>query len=128
MNAETTGLDLLAAVERTLAGEVGPALSGDARFKTLMAASALRMVMRELAGAVDLATASETLTTFGSAATLVASIRDGVHDGEANLHAALVADALARTRVSNPARAAASAFNQPAGVIPGGHLADGDTR
>jgi hypothetical protein len=51
MKPETTGIDLMAAAERTLAREVAPALSGDARFKVLMVASALRMVMRELAAA-----------------------------------------------------------------------------
>lgn len=110
MKPETSGIELLAAVEQTLAREVAPSLTGDARFKTLMAASALRMVTRELAAAGALAQAAAALAASGSPVDLVSAIRQGKHDGDDGLHAALLADALARTQVSNPAKAASPAF------------------
>jgi hypothetical protein len=106
MRPETTGLELLAAIEQTLARDVAPTLAGEARFKTLMAASALRMVMRELADAEALAAASSRLDAFGARAGLVEAVRAGRHDADAALHAALLEDARARTLISNPARAA----------------------
>lgn len=114
MKPETSGHELLAAVEQTLAREVAPSLSGDARFKTLMAASALRMVMRELAQAAQLAEASVQLAAIGSPAELVAAIRAGEHDDDLALHAALFAVALARTRASNPSAAGLRSDIEPA--------------
>jgi hypothetical protein len=113
MKPETTGLDLIAAVEQTLAREVAPTLHGDARFKTLMAASALRMVMRELTGADQLAAASATLGGFGSPEAQLGAIRGGKHDADDALHIALMVDATTRVQVSNPARVVAGAANKP---------------
>ncbi len=101
MTPETTGADLIAAVERTLANEVAPAIAGEARFKVLMAASALRMVMRELAARQALDQAASALGGEDQRA-LVSAIRAGRHDAEGALHALLTADAEARTSVSRP--------------------------
>jgi hypothetical protein len=106
MTPETSGHELLAAIEQTLSREIAPSLSGEARFKTLMAASALRMVMRELTGVDESAAASAKLAAFGRPPMLAAAIRSGQHDAAPELHAALAADALARVRISNPAKAA----------------------
>lgn len=100
MKPETTGLDLLAAAEQTLAREVAPSLSGEARYKTLMAASAIRMVMREMAHADELQAAASKLGNDGA---LVAAIRQGDHDDDRGLHKALLDDARVRTCLSNPA-------------------------
>jgi hypothetical protein len=98
---ETAGVALVAAVERTLAAEIAPQLSGDARFRTLMAASALRMVLREFANADALAEAAAALGGADQGP-LCGAIRAGRHDVDEKLHAALLHDALARTRVSKP--------------------------
>jgi thiamine kinase-like enzyme len=101
MTPETTGADLIAAAERTLASEVAPAIAGEARFKVLMAASALRMVMRELAARQALDQAASALGGEDQRA-LVSAIRAGRHDAEGALHSLLIADAEARTSVSRP--------------------------
>jgi hypothetical protein len=101
MKPETTGADLIAAVEQTLAKEVAPHLSGDARFKVLMAASALRMVMREMDAAARLNAAATALGGDDQAA-LVAALRSGHHDGDPLLHGQLLEDALARASISRP--------------------------
>lgn len=99
MIPETSGLELLAAVEQTLAREVGPALTGDARYKTLMAASAIRMVMREWVQGAERAATSARLGDIGA---LSATIRHGVRDDDTLLHQALLEDAQARASISNP--------------------------
>lgn len=105
MKPETSGFDLLAAAEQTLVREVAPGLGGETRFKVLMAASALRMVMRELAVAQDAADLSGRLAAFGATPDLVEAVRAGRHDADQDLHAALTAEARLRTEVSNPVRA-----------------------
>ncbi|MFY8040463.1 MAG: DUF6285 domain-containing protein [Bosea sp. (in: a-proteobacteria)] len=104
MTPETTGLDLLHTVEQTLVNEVGPLLaegasSSEARFKVLMAASAIRMVMREWRVRDELAALSARADGHG---VLVAAIRAGEHDADPALHAALLADAELRTSISRP--------------------------
>ncbi len=98
---ETTGLALLEAAEATLSREVAPLLTGEARFKALMAASALRMVMREFAAAGALEAAAARLGGHDQRA-LARGLREGRHDADAAIHAALMADARARTAVSRP--------------------------
>ena len=104
MTPETTGLDLLHAVEQTLVNEVGPLLAeaapfSDVRFKILMAASAIRMVMREWRLRDELAALLARADGHGD---LVASLRAGEHDADAAMHAALLADAELRTSISRP--------------------------
>ena len=104
MTPETTGLDLLHAVEQTLVNEVGPLLAeaapfSDVRFKILMAASAIRMVMREWRLRDELAALLARADGHG---VLVAAIRAGEHDADPALHAALLADAELRTSISRP--------------------------
>ncbi|MCO4052643.1 MAG: hypothetical protein HEQ16_00955 [Bosea sp.] len=102
MKPETTGLALIAEVERTIAAELVPQLAGEARYKALMAASALRMALRELGEAPprggDAADAAD-----AARAALCAALRAGSADADAGLHAELVADAIGRVRISNPA-------------------------
>lgn len=100
MKPETTGLALLLTAEQTLAGEIAPNLNGDMRYKTLMAASAIRMVIRELDGQVKTGTAADPLDDV---AALSVAIRRGERREDSALHRALLVDAEARTRVSNPA-------------------------
>jgi hypothetical protein len=106
MKPETTGLALIAEVERTIAAELVPQLTGEARYKALMAASALRMALRELgeapAGGRVPADAED-----AARAAVCAALRAGASDADAGLHAELVADAIERVRISNPAALAA---------------------
>ena len=104
MTPETTGADLLHAVEQTLVNEVAPLLAqaatpSEARFRVLMAASAIRMVIREWHLRDELAALSARATGYGE---LVAAIRTGQHDADPALHAALLADAELRTSISRP--------------------------
>lgn len=100
MVTETSGIALLQAVEQTLSRELAPTLSGDARFKTLMAASAVRMVIRELDQSGALAAAEAALLMGAPASDLARAIRTGAHDRDPAIHDALLADARARTAVS----------------------------
>jgi hypothetical protein len=101
MKPETTGPDLLDAAAQVLADDLATGLSGEARFKALMAASAVRMAARQWRAAAELSNAAAPLggTEQG---TLAFAIRSGAHDGDTQLHAALIADAQARTSVSKP--------------------------
>jgi hypothetical protein len=104
MTPETTGADLLHAVEQTLVKEVAPLLAdgtvpAEARFKVLMAASALRMVMREWHLRDELAALAVRSTDNGD---LVAAIRAGRHDADVAVHERLLADAELRTSISRP--------------------------
>jgi hypothetical protein len=114
MKPETTGADLIAAVERTLAREVAPELAGAARFKVLMAASALRMALRELATDDALRAAAAPLGGADQGP-LAAALRAGSHDADAVTYAALLVDARARTAVSRP-EAAGEAVEPPSGA------------
>ena len=96
MKPETTGIDLLLAVERTLAIDIAPALAGEARFKTLMAASAIRMVMREIGGGARLAHAMEHLHAGQGLSAMAAAIRQGDHDASDDVFGRLVAFAQLR--------------------------------
>ena len=85
---------LLDIARATLADEVAPALSGDARFKARMIANALSIAARALR--------AEPGPTPPDPHALVAAIRAGAHDGDAALRATLLAEATARCRVSAP--------------------------
>ncbi|MCX7323777.1 MAG: DUF6285 domain-containing protein [Hyphomicrobiales bacterium] len=100
MTPETSGIALLQAVEQTLSRDLAPTLSGDARFKTLMAASAVRMVIRELDQAGALVAAEVALLNGSPASDLARAIRAGAHDRDPGVHDALLAQARARTAVS----------------------------
>ena len=105
MTPETTGSALLQAVETTLSREIAPHLTGETRFKTLMAASALRMVIREIALAGKLKLAADDLAHQAGTDDLAASIRSGVCDADAGLHASLLEHARLRSAIARPAAA-----------------------
>jgi hypothetical protein len=102
MKPETTGHALIAEVERTLAAELAPLLAGEARYKALMAASALRMALREL-GEAPTPNPDPAEGADAARAALCAALRSGSTDADADLHAGLLADAIRRVRISNPA-------------------------
>jgi hypothetical protein len=116
---DTRGAALLAIAADTLAEAVVPALTGEARFRALMTLSAVRMVQRELEQADALAAAAP-----GAPGALAEAIRAGRHDGCAELHARLSADAAARTRVSRPEALAEGSR----GATPAGATISGRTR
>lgn len=92
-----SGAALLEVGRRALLDEIAPALSGKQRYVVLMVANAIGIVMREMdqaeatADAWDKALASIPATDGDPLVALVAAIRDGRHDGDAALHAALTA-------------------------------------
>ncbi len=98
---------LLAIAEQTLTATFA-ATGGDDRFVALMIASALRMVGRAMTHGDALAAARRLLLDQAggdgpeAAHRLIAAIRAGHHDRDDALHAALMADAAARSAVTKP--------------------------
>ena len=92
-------LDGAAEVLRALA----PSLPGEGRYAALLSASAVATARRDLALAERIAAARAALPA-GSAA-----IRAGEHDGDAGLHARLLAHAELRAWVADPGAAPAPA-------------------
>jgi hypothetical protein len=84
---------LVAEARRTLLEHVLPALTGDARIKALMVASALGIASRELAAPAP----------PSAPAGLAAAIRAGAHDADPALHAALAEAACTRAAIARPA-------------------------
>ena len=100
MSGEIPALEeLLAEARRTLAEEVAPRLSGSERFKTLMAANAIGIALRELAASADEAAAGQCLAAAERDA-LCAAIRRGREDGSPAVHDRLLRDAAFRRRFS----------------------------
>ncbi|MCG6112728.1 MAG: hypothetical protein MEQ74_11170 [Paracoccus sp.] len=85
----TDALELIAAAEQALREDIAPG-GTDARYHALLAANALAMARRELARPPQDTTAD------------VAAIRAGAHDGDADLHKALLAAARGRAWVADP--------------------------
>lgn len=109
MRRESSPADLLVAARETLAAEILPALQGRQRYAALMIANALGMVERELAGGGRLRSAGLALAAHaephpGADGTdvLCQAIRDGHHDGDACLQAALYTLAIAAVAVTRP--------------------------
>lgn len=94
------GRELLQETLRTLAEELAPRLSGDARFKALMAANALGMALRELKQGAEVEKAQQALQAFDR--DVARAIRRGDHDAAAALHLLLLAETRARVAISNP--------------------------
>lgn len=104
MRGEADAANLTAAA-LALLGEVAPALSGDLRFRTLMAVAALKMAERERDLAQRLRAAEDAVIRAGdagSAPALQVRLRDGSQALTPELHAALVTDAVVRTAVTKP--------------------------
>ena len=111
MQGEPGGAELLRAAREALADEVLPVLTGNHRFTALMIANALGMVERELAAQERLRATDRAVASFGrgdadggeaSLRALCAAIRDGRHDGDEALHAALLARSVAAVAVTRP--------------------------
>jgi hypothetical protein len=88
------GAELLAVARRALLEELVPALPEDRRYQALMVANALAIAGRELA--------QPDREDPAALEALAAAIRAGRHDGDAVIHARLLAWATARTAVTNP--------------------------
>ena len=86
-------LALVAEARHMLLEHVLPALSGDARIKALMVANALGIAARELEAPAPTETPAD----------LVTAIRAGLHDGDPDVFAHLMAAAIARVMVARPA-------------------------
>jgi hypothetical protein len=101
---------LLASVEAMLREKVNPAATGEARFAGLMAASAIGMAAREisLGHAIDKATADvaelvpQPSPFPDPLIALTHLIREGLMDGQDELHRRLLRLAVTRTAVTRP--------------------------
>lgn len=112
MTGETTGSALLAIALATLERDIAPELSGDARFKARMVASALGMAMRERERGAALAAALAEAQTYatealGEAVTdgpaLCRALRAGRLNGDPAMHQALYRHAAIATGITRPA-------------------------
>ena len=111
MRDEPDGADLLRTARETLVAEILPGLRGEGRYAALMVANALGMVERELASRERSRAADHAVLTFAGrghaddearARALCRAIRDGHHDGDGGLHAALYDEAIAAVAITRP--------------------------
>jgi hypothetical protein len=93
----TGAAGLLAEAAALLRGRLAPALSGPPRYDALLAASAVAIAAREIAAQAGQAAADAAIPPEAAAA-----IREGAHDGDAPLHAALLRAAVLRAWVARP--------------------------
>lgn len=98
MRARPDASELLIEAVRTLREEVAPGLSGDVRFRVLMAASAVAIAGRGVEEKQAVEHAAEKVDGLAAS-----HIRMGHHDGDRAMHEALVDLARAQLRISNPA-------------------------
>jgi Domain of unknown function (DUF6285) len=110
MRGEADGARLADAAIALIEKDILPGLAGDARFRMLMALSALRMSERERMLAGRLAEA-EAAVLAAAGQTTMEALRDGLRRPDAvldaGLHRALHADAAVRTAVTRPGALAA---------------------
>jgi hypothetical protein len=105
MRGEADAQNLTAAAVALLEAEIAPALSGELRFRTLMAVAALRMAEREktLARALD---ESREGIYIASSTRDHLQLRKRIRNGDVSLrlwlHRALLMDAILRTAVTKP--------------------------
>jgi hypothetical protein len=105
MRGEADAGNLTAAAIALLEAEVAPALSGEARFRTLMAIAALRMAEREKALAQRLDESRHAIhiaSLTRDDLQLRKRIRSGRVPLHASLHGALLRDAILRAAVTKP--------------------------
>ncbi len=101
---------LLASVEAVLREKVNPAVTGEARFAGLMAASAIGMAAREISLGPTLDKASADVAELAPEPSpfpdpiiaLTHMIREGLMDGQDELHRRLLRLAVTRTAVTRP--------------------------
>ena len=121
MQGETHGAELLAIAEQTLKDAVQPVLKGDARIACLMVASAMRMVARELAqngtrasainrvsSLTELPERPQVQPTMKALDELRDRIRQGLADGDTQLHLALWEVSCWAVSISRPSALVAS--------------------
>lgn len=99
MSDEPSGAALIEAARRALTEEVLPGLAGRPRYVVLMVANALGIAAREIGETDALMAAGEGMPEAG---TLVRSIREGRHDADPALHAALTRQADIAARIWKP--------------------------
>jgi hypothetical protein len=102
MQDEPSGAALLDAARRALTEEVVPGLTGRPRYVALMVANAVGIAAREIAEADRLRAAGADVLAGEPVEALVAAIRAGARDADANLHAALEATAALAAQVWKP--------------------------
>jgi hypothetical protein len=100
MTTRHAATDLLAEVARTLREDVAPALAGEERLKTLMAARAARIALAEFCESDAIGAAAARLARFGEPQSLRDRIRAGAHDDDEALHGALLAQARIFARIA----------------------------
>lgn len=104
------GADLLDVARRALLDEIAPTLTGRHRYVALMVANAVGIAQREIEDgdasryAWERAASAASIAGDDPLATLAASIRQGRHDADAALHAALCETAEVAARIWKPAR------------------------
>ncbi|WP_289014425.1 DUF6285 domain-containing protein [uncultured Methylobacterium sp.] len=106
MHDEPSGAALLKTAGEALAAEIIPTLTGRARYAAAMIGNALGIVAREIEQGEEIARVwDRALACAGpdaSRETLVAAIRDGRHDADHALHAALVETAEVAAAIWKP--------------------------
>jgi hypothetical protein len=86
--------ELLALARETVLGELLPALPEEKRYAARLVANAIAIAARQIGARTPL--------SADERRALASAIRAGRHDGDAALHARLLADVHARLAVSNP--------------------------
>lgn len=110
MDIEVTGTELLDLAQQTLEEQIVPQLSGKHRYVAQMIGAAIRIAAREIVQEHRLMTAEEALLVLAAHPqdpsearfSFAREIRDGRHDADARVHAALWAEAVIHTSISKP--------------------------
>jgi hypothetical protein len=110
MDIEVTGTELLDLAQQTLEEQIVPQLSGKYRYVAQMIGAAIRIAAREIVQEHRLMTAEEALLVLAAHPqdpsearfSFAREIRDGRHDADSRVHAALWAEAVIRTSISKP--------------------------
>lgn len=109
MHDNPSGAALLDVARQALMDEIAPTLSGRPRYVVLMVANAIGIAMREIEqGAARAKAWNRALETVSSddnpAAALVRAIREGRHDADSELYAALTDTADIAADIWRPVR------------------------
>jgi hypothetical protein len=110
MDIEVTGTELLDLAQQTLEEQIVPQLSGKHRYVAQMIGVAIRIVAREIVQEDHLLKAGEALLVLAAHPqdlsegrfSFAREIRDGRHDADSRVHAALWAETVIRTSISKP--------------------------
>jgi hypothetical protein len=110
MDIEITGTELLDLAQQTLEDQIVPQLSGKHRYVAQMIGAAIRIAAREIVQKHRLMTAEKALLVFAAHPrdlsearfSFAREIRDGHHDADSRVHAALWAEAVIRISINKP--------------------------